>query len=129
EDAEALTGATLALTCPLTMPLTRHLIASGLAAVVVPAVPYEVAVMWPWYGPALLVAGGRWYDADAAWAPLPALRWRTVAGGLLVEEEDGTPIDLRHAGAVTRRGPTDDERRDLQLAARVARHVRAHALV
>ncbi|HVV83787.1 MAG TPA: hypothetical protein VHE35_12015, partial [Kofleriaceae bacterium] len=89
----------------------------------------DVAAAWPAAGPALLVAAGRWHDGDAAWGPRAPLAWRSVAGGLLVEERDVAPIDLRYAGAVTARTPTDDERRTLALAARVARHVRAHALV
>lgn len=127
EEAEALTGASLALDEPPPPPLLARLHGSGLAAVIVPAAPSDVAAAWPADGPALLVADGCWHD-EAGWGLAPRA-WRSIAGGLLVEDVDIAPLDRTFAVAVTARAPTAAEGRDLELAARVARHVRGHALV
>ena len=71
----------------------------------------------------LLVTGGL-PDADA-----PALAWRQVAGGFLVQGRDNgrlAPEDLR---VVTRRAPTDAETADLRFAWTVAKHVKSNAIV
>jgi phosphoribosylaminoimidazolecarboxamide formyltransferase/IMP cyclohydrolase len=122
-------GGALALDVPITRPLVRWLAASAVDAIVAPAIADDARAAWPADGPAVLIAAGRWHDGPWGRPELPALGWRSIAGGLLVQERDGAPIAALLAVPVTARVPTDDERRDLALAARVARHVRAHALV
>lgn len=127
DEAEALLGASLALDEPPPPPLAARLHGSGLAAVIAPAATDEVVAAWPVDGPALLVADGCWHD-EAGWGLAPRA-WRSIAGGLLVEDVDVAPLDRTFAVAVTARAPTAAEDRDLELAARVARHVRGCALV
>ena len=133
ESVEALAGAALALAYPLTAALVDRvagaLTASGLAAIIVPEVAADVAAAWPGHGPRLVVASGRWHTDPAASLGLAPLAWRSVTGGVLVQEVDVATIDLRFIGAVTTRVADADQRRALELAARVVRHVRAHALV
>ena len=69
----------------------------------------------------VLVAGGL-PDAGAA-----GLTFRSVSGGLLVQERDAaSPGELRLA---TKRPPTSAERDDLRFAFAVAKHVKSNAIV
>jgi phosphoribosylaminoimidazolecarboxamide formyltransferase / IMP cyclohydrolase len=71
----------------------------------------------------LLVTGG---------LPDPRARgetWRTVAGGILVQDRDAAVVDDMDLKVVTKRAPTDAERADLRFAFRVAKHVKSNAIV
>lgn len=61
--------------------------------------------------------------------PVPALELRSAGGGILATDADVVPDDPAHWRSVTTRMPTDRERRDLDLAWRVCRHVRSNAIV
>jgi phosphoribosylaminoimidazolecarboxamide formyltransferase / IMP cyclohydrolase len=54
---------------------------------------------------------------------------KTVAGGMLVQSRDNAVVDDMILKAVTRRGPTDAEMRDLRFAFRVAKHVKSNTIV
>jgi phosphoribosylaminoimidazolecarboxamide formyltransferase/IMP cyclohydrolase len=71
----------------------------------------------------LLVTGGL-PDPTA-----PALAWRQVAGGFLVQERDAGRLTLQNLRIVTRRAPTDAELADLGFAWTVAKHVKSNAIV
>src|SRR5690606_1965035 len=61
--------------------------------------------------------------------PLAERELRSVGGGVLVQDRDAgriAPDDLR---CVTRRAPTDQERRDLAFAWRVCKFVKSNAIV
>ncbi len=55
--------------------------------------------------------------------------YRRVTGGLLVQEWDQQLAGIADARVVTRRPPTDDERAALDMAWRVAKHVKSNAIV
>jgi phosphoribosylaminoimidazolecarboxamide formyltransferase/IMP cyclohydrolase len=59
--------------------------------------------------------------------PLGAIR--TAGGAVLVGAPDTMPDDPGAWGVATKRGPTDDERRDLDLAWRLVRGVTSNAIV
>jgi phosphoribosylaminoimidazolecarboxamide formyltransferase/IMP cyclohydrolase len=59
----------------------------------------------------------------------PGLTVRTVAGGLLVQDRDAGMVEGDGLRVVTRRAPTEAERRDLVFAWRVAKHVKSNAIV
>ena len=61
--------------------------------------------------------------------PAPLLELRSVAGGLLAQTRDAAQDDVMTAKAVTLRSPSDAERAGLDLAWRVARHVKSNAIV
>jgi phosphoribosylaminoimidazolecarboxamide formyltransferase/IMP cyclohydrolase len=61
--------------------------------------------------------------------PAAVLELRSVSGGLLAQSRDTLPDDLESARVATRRSPTPDERAGLDLAWRVARHVKSNAIV
>ena len=54
---------------------------------------------------------------------------RSVAGGLLVQSQDDGRITEASLRTVTRRAPTEAERRDLLFAWRVCKHVKSNAIV
>jgi phosphoribosylaminoimidazolecarboxamide formyltransferase/IMP cyclohydrolase len=54
---------------------------------------------------------------------------RPIAGGLLVQEQDGAWDDDVNWKVVTKREPTDSERRDLRFAWEIVRHVKSNAIV
>jgi phosphoribosylaminoimidazolecarboxamide formyltransferase/IMP cyclohydrolase len=65
-------------------------------------------------------------------APLPAggaVELRSIAGGFLAQTADDGEDDAAAWTCPTRRAPTPDERRALDLAWRVARHVKSNAIV
>lgn len=59
----------------------------------------------------------------------PALDFRRVAGGLLVQERDAVVDDVRAARVVTRRVPTEAEYQALDFAWKVVKHVKSNAIV
>lgn len=54
---------------------------------------------------------------------------RRVRGGVLVQDWDHRPIDVRECKVVTQRQPTDDEYKALGFAWRVCHHVKSNAIV
>jgi len=71
----------------------------------------------------LLLTGGM---ADPA---SKALRVRSVAGGLLVQERDAARVEKADCRVVTKRAPSEAELSDLVFAFRVAKHVKSNAIV
>ena len=59
----------------------------------------------------------------------PALAWRQVAGGFLVQDRDAGRVDPEALRVVTRRAPTAAELADLRFAWTVAKHVKSNAIV
>jgi phosphoribosylaminoimidazolecarboxamide formyltransferase/IMP cyclohydrolase len=60
-------------------------------------------------------------------ADAPRLAVRSLVGGVLVQERDLEPKAERTC--VTRRAPTPEEQRDLELAWKIVKHVRSNAIV
>jgi phosphoribosylaminoimidazolecarboxamide formyltransferase/IMP cyclohydrolase len=71
----------------------------------------------------LLIAGGL-PDPRAQ-----GLLVKSVAGGLLVSTRDNAVVDDMELKVVTKRAPTNAERRDLAFAFRVAKHVKSNTIV
>ncbi len=59
----------------------------------------------------------------------PSVRMRSVAGGLLVQREDRISVSARNAKIVTKRVPSEEEFRDLDLAQVIGKHVKSNAIV
>lgn len=68
-------------------------------------------------------------DMFGAAAAVPPLRVRSVAGGLLVQREDRFGVAVCDARVATQRAPTPAELASLEVAWRVAKHVRSNAIV
>jgi phosphoribosylaminoimidazolecarboxamide formyltransferase/IMP cyclohydrolase len=56
-------------------------------------------------------------------------RYRSVVGGLLVQDADTELLDEKALKVVTKRKPTDQEMKDLLYAWRIAKHVKSNAIV
>jgi len=67
-------------------------------------------------------------EGRARWAA-NALDYKRVRGGLLVQDRPPSSIDDSAWRVVTRRAPTDDERRDLLFAWRAVASVKSNAIV
>jgi phosphoribosylaminoimidazolecarboxamide formyltransferase/IMP cyclohydrolase len=59
----------------------------------------------------------------------PGWTYRSVAGGLLVQERDGVRVGADALKIVTRRAPTEAEIAELLFADTVAKHVKSNAIV
>jgi phosphoribosylaminoimidazolecarboxamide formyltransferase / IMP cyclohydrolase len=59
----------------------------------------------------------------------PGIAFRSVAGGLLVQQRDRARLDAGALRVVTRRAPSDAEIADLLFADRVVKHVKSNAVV
>ena len=71
-----------------------------------------------------VLATGAMPDASA-----PGLSVRSIAGGLLVQDRDAARTGEAELRVVTKRAPTDAERRDLLFGFSVAKHVKSNAIV
>lgn len=60
---------------------------------------------------------------------VPVLRYQSVSGGLLVQDDDQHVLDMQGLKTVTARQPTEGELRDLAFAWRVASYVKSNAIV
>ena len=66
---------------------------------------------------------GEWSES------LPALDFKRINGGLLVQDRDLGKVSASDLKVVTKRAPSDDELRDLQFAWKVAKFVKSNAIV
>ena len=57
------------------------------------------------------------------------LDFRRVVGGLLVQDKDYAPFDIRSAKVMTTRTPTEEEYQGLDFAWRIVKHVKSNAIV
>lgn len=55
--------------------------------------------------------------------------YRSIAGGLLVQEQDVLPLDENQLQVVTDRAPTPEEQEELLFAWKVVKHVKSNAIV
>jgi phosphoribosylaminoimidazolecarboxamide formyltransferase/IMP cyclohydrolase len=66
---------------------------------------------------------------DRSSLPQHLVEYRSVLGGLLVQEADAVDLDPAALEVVSKRQPTQDEWRALRFAWRVAKHVKSNAIV
>jgi len=70
-----------------------------------------------------LLACGEWQ------APLPAMDYKRVSGGLLVQDRDLGAVGAGDIKVVTKVAPSDEQLKDLLFAWRVAKFVKSNAIV
>jgi phosphoribosylaminoimidazolecarboxamide formyltransferase/IMP cyclohydrolase len=117
-------GGIVALNRPLDA-VTADAIARLLIEVVIAPEAEEAArtVLARRAGLRLLVTGGMPNPA------VPGRSFRSLAGGILVQERDRISVERDGLRVVTRRAPTEAEIADLLFAMRVAKHVKSNAIV
>ncbi|MGH2407214.1 MAG: bifunctional phosphoribosylaminoimidazolecarboxamide formyltransferase/IMP cyclohydrolase [Candidatus Limnocylindrales bacterium] len=117
-------GGVVALTRPIGVALARRLTGTFLEVVVAPGVTPQAAVVLA-TRPDLRVV----VDIELGSPPRTGWDLRSAGGGILAGEADVTADDPATWRAATSRAPTVTELRDLDLAWRVARHVKSNAIV
>jgi phosphoribosylaminoimidazolecarboxamide formyltransferase/IMP cyclohydrolase len=117
-------GGVVALTGPIDGPLAERLTSLFLEVVVAPDVTPAALVVLA-HKPNLRVV----VDAGLGRPPVPSTVYRSAGGALLAADADTAPDDPSSWRQATRRGPTEAEREDLELAWRICRHVTSNAIV
>ncbi|MFI5254832.1 MAG: bifunctional phosphoribosylaminoimidazolecarboxamide formyltransferase/IMP cyclohydrolase [Candidatus Limnocylindrales bacterium] len=117
-------GGVVALTRPIDAALAAKLAAIFLEVVVAPGLTDGAAAVLS-RKPDLRVV----IDPSLGSAPAPRQEWRSAGGGVLASEADVSGDDPGAWRPATSRAPTPAEARDLDLAWRVARHVKSNAIV
>ena len=117
-------GGVVAANRPLDAMVAAEIVKIFTEVVIAPAADEHALAIFAAKKNLRLLLTGRLPDARA-----PGLTARTIAGGLLVQTRDAAMIDPAALKVVTKRAPTDDERRDLLFAMRVAKHVKSNAIV
>ncbi len=133
-DPLAAYGGIVAVNAPVDGPLARRLVERFYEIMLAPAFSDEALEVLA-ARPNLRVLALPFDTASmnrpgAGLVGLPSgLVWRSVTGGMLVQEADRVDEDLRQGRVVTRRAPTDGEWMALTFAWRAVRHVKSNAIV
>jgi phosphoribosylaminoimidazolecarboxamide formyltransferase/IMP cyclohydrolase len=122
-DPTSAFGGIVGLTVPVDAATAEVLAETFLEAVIAPAFTPEALEILGRRKNVRLMAMTPWPK------PVPTLELRSVSGGLLAQLRDALPDDLASVRVATRRAPTLVERAGLDLAWRVARHVKSNAIV
>jgi phosphoribosylaminoimidazolecarboxamide formyltransferase/IMP cyclohydrolase len=121
-DPLAAFGGVVALNVPLDEQLAKRIVERFYEIVLAPAINEEAL--------ALFAAKASLRVLEHSHSGSPGLSWRSVAGGLLVQEGDSIDdIEVRQAQVVTSRSPEQDEWSALGFAWRAVRHVKSNAIV
>ena len=117
-------GGVVALTRPIDATLAARLTSIFLEVVIAPDLTLEAAAILA-TKPNLRVL----VDPHLGTSPVAARELRSAGGGVLAAEADVAADDPAIWRPATRRVPSPEELRDLDLAWRVARHVKSNAIV
>ncbi len=118
-------GGIVALNRTIDADTARALVETFLEAVVAPSFSPEALKVLHTKRNLRLIEVGTWLPGDEA-----GRTTKHVSGGLLVQERDARCRgEVELAKVVTRRHPTDDERRALSFVWSVAKHVKSNAIV
>ena len=125
-DPESAFGGIVALTGEVDEATAQELVSTFLEVVIAPA--YSPAAL------ALLASKKnlRVLEVPGMLVPRvgpPPLRLRSIAGGILAQREDQILVGAAAGTVVTKRAPSADELRDLEVALRVGKAVRSNAIV
>jgi phosphoribosylaminoimidazolecarboxamide formyltransferase/IMP cyclohydrolase len=118
-------GGIVALNREVDLACARILAETFLECVVAPGFAEDALALLRGKKNLRLLATGAWLPADHA-----ELTWKRVSGGLVVQDRDATAAgEVENARVVTKRAPTEAERRALAFAWRVGKHVKSNAIV
>jgi len=125
-DAESAFGGIVAVSQVVDEATARRLVETFLEVILAPGYTAEALPILATKVNLRVLELPRMFATAGSVAPV---RLRSIAGGLLVQQEDRIGVTAARANVVTKRTPTDDERTDLDVAWRVAKHVRSNAIV
>lgn len=121
-------GGVVAFTRPLERPVAERLAGIFLEVVLAPSVSDEARAVLSARANLRLLLHPALAEGDAA-EPDPLADVRSAGGGVLVGASDVEPDDPSTWRVATSRSPSPSERRDLDFAWRLARHVKSNAIV
>ncbi len=122
-DPESAFGGIVGLNRPVTAALAEQLGATFLEVILAPAVePSALAILAKKAN--LRVVTIAWPSSSPG-----GMEWRQLSGGWLIQDADWTLLPDAPPKAVTKRAPSDAERRDLLFAWTAAKHVKSNAIV
>jgi phosphoribosylaminoimidazolecarboxamide formyltransferase/IMP cyclohydrolase len=123
-DPTSAFGGIVALNGKIDADAAREIVKIFTEVIIAPdADPEAIEIIAPKKNLRLLLTGGL-PDPRA-----PALNFRLVAGGFLVQDRDNANIDDMDLKVVSKRAPSPEELADLKFAFRVAKHVKSNAIV
>ncbi|MCA9529929.1 MAG: bifunctional phosphoribosylaminoimidazolecarboxamide formyltransferase/IMP cyclohydrolase [Myxococcales bacterium] len=124
-DAQSAFGGIVALNAEVDPATAEAIAETFIEAVIAPSFAPEALERLRRKKNLRILATGAWLPADHT-----ALHYKRVGGGLVVQERDATGAgEVRDGRVVTKRPPTGEELRDLDLAWRVCKHVKSNAIV
>ena len=123
-DPTSAFGGIIAFNRPLDLACASAIIERQFVEVIIaPAVSEEALPVLASKPNVRLLVTGAWGE------PQPALDYKRVQGGLLVQERDLGQVSAAQLRQVTRRAPTAEELEDLLFAWRVAKFVKSNAII
>jgi phosphoribosylaminoimidazolecarboxamide formyltransferase/IMP cyclohydrolase len=123
-DRQSAFGGIVAVNRPLDRTTAEAIAALLIEVVIAPAADEAAAAALARRSRLRLLVTGAMPDPAA-----PGLSFRSVAGGILVQERDRLGLGRGALRTVTRRAPSEAEITDLLFADRVAKHVKSNAIV
>ncbi|HWE76374.1 MAG TPA: bifunctional phosphoribosylaminoimidazolecarboxamide formyltransferase/IMP cyclohydrolase [Stellaceae bacterium] len=117
-------GGIVAVNRPLDAAVVEAIGKLFLEVIIAPEVTEEAKALLAKKQNLRLLSAGALPDAKA-----PGMTLRSLAGGYLLQTRDDGRIGESDLKTVTKRAPTDAERRDMLFAFRVAKHVKSNAIV
>jgi len=123
-DPESAFGGIVAFNRPLDAATARTIVERQFVEVIIaPSVAADAVTAVAEKKNVRLLASGEWA------APTPALDYKRVNGGLLVQDRDLGMVTAADLKVVTRRQPGDRQMKDLLFAWKVAKFVKSNAIV
>ncbi len=123
-DTESAFGGIIAFNRALDAATARTIVERQFVEVIIaPSVDEEAAAAVAEKKNVRLLVCGEWAE------PLPALDYKRVNGGLLVQDRDLGMVSAADLKVVTRIAPTDQQLHDLLFAWKVAKFVKSNAIV
>ncbi|MHA7816777.1 MAG: bifunctional phosphoribosylaminoimidazolecarboxamide formyltransferase/IMP cyclohydrolase [Pseudohaliea sp.] len=123
-DPESAFGGIIALNRELDEATAKAIVERQFVEVIVaPAVSEAAAEAVAGKKNVRLLACGEWQ------APVPAMDYKRVTGGLLVQDRDLGAVGAGDIKVVTKAAPSDEQLKDLLFAWRVAKFVKSNAIV
>jgi len=127
-DPTSAYGGVIAFNRPLDQASAEAIVAQQFAEVIVAPEVGKGALTALAKKQSIRVLEAGWPHAASA-ARRRSLEWKTIEGGLLVQDSDDGRVDLATAKVVTKRTPTPGELRDLKFAWTVVKYVKSNAIV
>ena len=117
-------GGIIAMNKPLTAGLAKEIISIFTEVIIAPEADSEALKLIASKPDLRLLITGAMPDPS-----LPALEFKSVAGGFLAQSRDNAMASETNLKCVTKTKPTKEQTRDMLFAIKVAKHVKSNAIV